>query len=254
MEGNVDSTYCVYCHTNKYNGKRYIGKSKNVSARWCAKGKNYIYKGMSGRNTIFSNAIKKYGWDAFEHEIFAENLTAQEASDLESCYIEVYRTNVNKYGSEFGYNMTSGGDGSPGRVISEETRRKLIDSHIGLHQSEESKKKISDSLKGRDTLSPEKRKIIGEKNSKALKGRKLTGKHLENVRIANKKYSKFTKEAIEKGVAASRKKVRCIETGEVFSSMKDACEKYNISATHLSAVCRGRRKTAVSMHWEYVEK
>lgn len=46
------------------------------------------------------------------------------------------------------------------------------------------------------------------------------------------------------------KKVRCVETNEVFASVKDACEKYK--NTHISAAALGKRKTAANLHWEYV--
>ena len=46
------------------------------------------------------------------------------------------------------------------------------------------------------------------------------------------------------------KKVRCIETNEIFASVKDAGKKYK--NTHISAAALGKRKTAANLHWEYV--
>ena len=78
--------YYLYCHTNKINGKKYIGISKQLPSHRWQNGKGY--KGCSK----FERAIKKYGWENFQHEILFKNLTKQEASDLEQQYIEQYDT------------------------------------------------------------------------------------------------------------------------------------------------------------------
>lgn len=49
------------------------------------------------------------------------------------------------------------------------------------------------------------------------------------------------------------KKVRCITTGEVFYSLNEAGEKYNINPSNITECCRGRYKTAKGLKWEYVE-
>ena len=50
-----------------------------------------------------------------------------------------------------------------------------------------------------------------------------------------------------------RKKVLCVETGEVFESVKIAAEKKNISHNVVSACCNGRQKTAGGYHWEFMD-
>ena len=47
------------------------------------------------------------------------------------------------------------------------------------------------------------------------------------------------------------KPVRCVETGEVFESSGEASRHKKINQSHISAVCRGIRKTAGKLHWEY---
>lgn len=243
------NTSFVYCHRNKLNGKRYIGKTNNISSRWGNNGNAYMYG--RGKNTIFANAILKYGWNNFEHIILENGLTDKEACEREMFYIELYKTNIDKYGTHYGYNMTSGGEGAAGRVISDETREKLRQSHIGFVVSEEIKQKISASLKGRDTLSREARANLGYHNSIVLSGRKLPPERVESIRQVSKERG-FSELALRHAIDANTKPVINIDTGEIFSSMKSACEKYGVSATHLSAVCRGRRNTVKGCRWRYL--
>lgn len=92
--------YKVYVHINKINGKRYYGITcQNINERW-RNGKGYKNHKNSKKDTYFYNAINKYGWDNFTHEVLFDNLSKEEACLLEQCYISLYdTTNRNK-----GYN------------------------------------------------------------------------------------------------------------------------------------------------------
>ena len=46
------------------------------------------------------------------------------------------------------------------------------------------------------------------------------------------------------------KKVKCIETGEIFEYILKAVEKYP-KASKIAEVCNGTRKTAGGLHWEW---
>lgn len=119
----MTDNYKLYCLTNKINGKQYIGITKqNVSARW-RKGTGYK------PNTRINKAIEKYGWDSFIKEVFFDNLTQEEAIRLEKEYISLLDT-VNK-----GYNVQEGGLGGSCNYMTEEIRKKLSESHKGLHCS-----------------------------------------------------------------------------------------------------------------------
>ena len=113
------NNYCVYIHKNKINGKVYIGITRtSVEKRWGKNGNGY--KPYYGRKNYFWNAIQKYGWDIFEHEILHKNLSKELAEKIEISLIKKYdSTNPKK-----GYNIQNGGTG------------------IGCH-SEETKKYIS---------------------------------------------------------------------------------------------------------------
>lgn len=130
-------TYCVYCHVNKINGKRYIGltKESNPEKRWGSNGINYK------SSTYFYNAIKKYGWENFNHIILKQNLSNEEAEYWEKEYIRIYNTVAPN-----GYNLTYGGEIK--KQISELTRQKLKESHKNQKITAETKEKMSKSRMG----------------------------------------------------------------------------------------------------------
>ena len=103
---SVENNYSLYVHINKINNKRYYGiTSQKPKDRW-RNGKGYKNHKNNKKDTYFYNAIRKYGWDNFKHEVLFEGLTKEEACLLEQCYIVLYdTTNRNK-----GYNRTTGGE------------------------------------------------------------------------------------------------------------------------------------------------
>lgn len=50
----------------------------------------------------------------------------------------------------------------------------------------------------------------------------------------------------------TRKKVKCIETGQIFDSVRKACEWAEITGGIVEC-CKGKGKTAGGYHWEYVD-
>lgn len=110
----MDKKFIVYKHTNKVNGKVYIGiTSQKAERRWGKNGEKYIKD-----NQYFGNAIKKYGWDGFTHEILIDNLTKEKAEQYEIDLIELYEsTNRDK-----GYNISIGGGLNIGFKFSEKSK------------------------------------------------------------------------------------------------------------------------------------
>jgi len=105
--------WCVYVHISP-NGKYYVGiTSQKPTKRW--------QNGHGYKDGIISRAIKKYGWSNFQHEIIASNLTEVEAKKFEIVLIEKLHSND----SQYGYNISAGGDGNKGLVHSAETRRRI---------------------------------------------------------------------------------------------------------------------------------
>lgn len=106
-------TWTVYKHVSP-SGKVYVGITSNIHRRWAANGYYYCLK-----ETIFSRALHKYGWDNFQHIVIAEGLTKQEASNLEKILIKEYK--------ELGisYNITDGGEGYAGHHTKEHINNRV---------------------------------------------------------------------------------------------------------------------------------
>jgi group I intron endonuclease len=155
--------YTVYRHTNKLNNKIYIGiTGRNPETRW-AKGKGY--KPRNGnQSAYFYNAVLKYGWDNFSHEILYTELTKQEAEKIEVELIKKFNSN----NREFGYNIDNGGN-SVGK-LSQETKEKLSKSwEIG---KEERCKKISEGSKGKKFTKEHRLHLSEAKKGKPANNRK----------------------------------------------------------------------------------
>lgn len=123
----MKNNYCVYKHTNKINHKVYVGMTNNVQRRWRNEG--IEYRPAPGRQSRFWNAINKYGWSNFKHEVLASGLTQAKAEELEKHYIAFFCSQD----KDKGYNIAAGGNG--GRVYAEHPKGML-----GKSQSDYEKK------------------------------------------------------------------------------------------------------------------
>lgn len=113
--------WCIYKHTNKINGKSYIGLThQEPQKRWGFEGKGY-----QRNDAYFWNAIQKYGWDNFAHEVLENNIsTLKEANEREKYYINLYRTYIG-FNDGNGYNLTLGGEGIIGYRHTEKARKNI---------------------------------------------------------------------------------------------------------------------------------
>ena len=163
--------YYIYRITNKVNGKTYIGQHKYRKLN-----DNYM-----GSGKLLKLAKKKYGKENFEKEILEFDIPNIDlANDWEQMYILFERAK-----GKAEYNIANGGQGR--LSISEETRRKLSESHKGQtawnkgkHHCEETRR-ISEARKGKPSHNkgkpmPEEQK---KKISETLKGRHY---HTEEAR------------------------------------------------------------------------
>jgi len=201
-------TGIIYKHTNKINGKSYIGlTTRSMEERL----KQHLKSAENGDKFKFQRAIRKYGIENFSSEIIENNIPLYSIisekinilSKREIYWINYYDTYNN------GYNMTKGGEGTTGVKYTEERRQKVIKSNTNRIISEETKLKISKARKG-TKLSEEtikkitaihKGKKISEetklKMSNSSKDRKIIdifNSNNEIIYTSTKNFKKFCKE------------------------------------------------------------
>lgn len=71
----------------------------------------------------------------------------------------------------------------------------------------------------------------------------------EQIRYARDKF--IENHSIDNIMCHTSKNIRCIETGEVFKTAKDAGKQKNITYSHITEVANGKLKTAGGYHWEW---
>ena len=263
----MNRNYKLYVHIAP-NGKKYYGiTGQEPENRW-KKGNGYYTQ-------YFYRAIKKYGWDNIEHIVLQEDLDEEEAKELEQYMIQWYNTNNPNYG----YNISLGGEGSPGVSPSEESRQKMREAKIGTHpclseevrqqkreafsgknnpmygkrgelsplygkpRSEETKRKISEANKGTNSYMYGKRGELcpnyGRRHSEETK-RKMSEARKGKPRSEETK--KKISEANKGANSYRARSVICITTNKVFCGINEAARLYNMSnGSNIVACCKGKR-------------
>lgn len=246
--------YYLYKHTSP-NQKVYIGITRQLPEKRFQNGKGYRH------NDYFNNAILKYGWENFKHEIIEENLSRLEAERKEIELIAKYKSNNKKYG----YNITSGGEttGKHSAKSIEKMRKALKGkkTRLGCHHTEEAKKKLSESHKGmqlrlgikhtEDTKEKMRRNHADFKGENSPRHRK---KHsLESkIKISQNRAYKTGKEhpqskAVEQ-FSLDGSFIRLWDS--VSSAMREFKQTYSGS---IKPCCQGKTKTAYGFIWKYKE-
>lgn len=250
---NMNKNYCVYIHTNKINHKAYVGMTGlNPNERWGQKGQGYLKKKSNGEYSqpLIARAIIKYGWDNFDHIIFAENLSHDEANHIENILIDLF----NLRNPQFGYNVREGGSNGS---LSDETISKIKKSKIGTNLSDEHRKHISEAMKNR-VMSKEHCKHIGD----SLRGKSFTPEHCDKLSknhadVSGDKNPNFGHKWSEENKKKASTPVIQInksnnEIINCFYGLSEASEQTGVNVSCICACCGGYQNTAGGYIWKYI--
>lgn len=228
----------IYFISNLVNNKIYVGQSISIEKRWVHH--KWKLRENNHENIKLQNAWNKYGEENFEFSIVCE-CEEKQLNTLEQYYI----LNLESYLPNVGYNITLGGDGLFVKGINNkvnksvyciETKTKYFSIAEATRQTGIRDSSILQCCKGNY-------KYAGKQGKQ-----KLHWMYYEDFLEKGEIIDNTPRKKVEKG-----HKVICIETKEVFNSLKEASEKYKIESANIGACCRGKRTTAGEYHWMYHE-
>lgn len=197
----------------------------------------YDFK-QNRRNTIWNKISSK---TEIIVEIILDDLTWEQACKKEIEFITLYGRKDKCLGTLS--NLTDGGEGAVGYIVSEEKKLFLSENFKGeknpfynKKHTKESLEKLSNSLKNREVWNKGKKGIYSEevlkKMSESSKGKKAWNKGLKNVN--------------GKGLS---KNVLDFSTGIFYDSCKQAAEAYNIKHSTLKNQLNGNSKNKTSLSY-----
>ena len=125
--------WTIYCHIHRESGRRYVGiTSKSWRKRWNDHASAAKRAKKDGRSH-FANAIRKYGKDAFSHEVLEVCISLEVANAAEVRWIAHFNTTD----SEKGFNLAPGGGHLPHPVKNPwdrpEYRKKMLAKDCAQH-------------------------------------------------------------------------------------------------------------------------
>lgn len=105
--------HSIYIIEKIDDSRKYIGQTVDIQKRWCAHRRAVRHCLTDTDKTGYqyvAKAMAKYGIEKFKFSIYKENLTQEEADDIETHLIDLYQTRV--YGK--GFNVHPGGHNNVG--------------------------------------------------------------------------------------------------------------------------------------------
>ena len=204
----------IYKLTNP-KGKIYIGQSTNIQDRWDKGHKHHIGSGKK-----LTNSIKKYGWENHKKDVIEECLV-EDLDSKETYWIDFYDS------YKKGLNSTTKGGYSGYR--DDEWKRKH---HMGL----KGRKGYWEGKKN-----PNHSKWLKENGSGLSYER--TQEHKDNLskKYTGRKLSKETREKISRNkTGKGLKPIMCIETNQIFNSIKECSEVMGISKGTICSIVKGK--------------
>ena len=197
----------VYQIRNTVNGKCYVGSSKNLKSRWT--NHKWCLQKRVHRNSMLQRVFNKYGL-VFEFSV----LETCEVDDLiarEQYWIDALRV------IETGYNLVPVAGSTVGRVMSEETRKKmervwaLPKDRMGYVVSEETKEKLRAFNRGHKLSET----TIAKRSATTVANNLLRPKRVASEESRAKMRAAKVGRAIPE---ATRAKMSAALTGRVFST------------------------------------
>lgn len=213
----MDKKSGIYSITNNKNNKRYIGSSKDIYQRW------RVHRYRLSKNKHHSDHLQKsYNIDStyFKYEILELVNDLTQLCSREQYWVDYYES----FKSENGYNAC--------RTVSllDPARARERWAKPGEKEAQCVRmKEICNSISWKESTRKARQQLISDKEQLAeySKVRLLTSPH--------------------------RKRVQCVETGQVFESIAEASKVLSISVVKIRDSFTGKRKSNGGISFRLVE-
>ncbi len=248
----------VYLATNLVDGKTYVGITRFTPAKRWSEHKTMA---ASGSKHWFHRAIAKHGADNFSVVSVASCLSLDTAWRVERDVIMSLKPD---------YNQTNGGEFTAGRrELSAETRARISASQRGRKRTPMQVAANSAQAKARHANNPAYKEmaILALKLARSKINEKerilAVKKHHETYIWSDASRAKLSASCMGRKYGADvlqrisekhKKPVECSSLSTVFDSINDAAEFTGVYFSNISMVCRGKRKTAGGMKFQFVNQ
>lgn len=242
MEKNIfDKSMVVYLVTNTVNNKKYVGQTQRILSE-------RIREHRRSKTSVLYHAIKKYGWKNFTVEILDECKTVDELNEREIYWIKTLNTKTPN-----GYNLTDGGVGTTGHTYAVDAQKNASKRVLSPEQLQH----LSEVAPNRCTVMCVETQEIFLSMAKAAE---WAGIRVATLSIAVKDENKtaggyhWRLVGSPKMKSTNKKKaVLCVETNQVFDSIKAAAQWAGVSKTLIRRVLSNKHLTAGGFHWKLLE-
>jgi group I intron endonuclease len=215
---------------NLINGKVYIGRARNPEKRWRAHCR--ISNRPNDKNhQLIHKAIRKYGNSNFLFKVVQELNSHKESKISEQYWITFYQSNVAKYGNDFGYNLTDGGEGLTGYKHNQITKEKISFANSGKLRSLSDKKERSNFSTG--------------------KGNPMFGRHHTNESV-NRMSLTRKENGTARGANNSKAKLNETQVKEIKLMLKEGKLQQKEIATIYNVRASAIQKIASGKNWDHI--
>ena len=265
-----DPVFYVYAYYDENGVPVYVGKGKGyrINHHACP----------SRRGVRLTNAL--LSGQTFTRVKLEEGLTEEDAFTAERRWIASFGREIDGSGSL--WNLTLGGDGAAGSVMSDSTKAALRAARFGKKLTAEHKAKLSAAKIGKPRCP-----LAVEKGAAKIRGRPRTPEAIASTAAGNRgkkrgpqspehiekaaatrrgrKFSESAKanmvaaacrrtpEFYEKAIAPQRVSSVCVETGAAFKGINFAARELGLHVNAIWLVLKGRRKTTGGLSFRYAE-
>lgn len=245
-----EKIYKIYYHKSP-EGKYYIGQTSQILEERWKNGKGY-------HSVKFKAAIDKFGWENFTHSLL-EITSKEKVDEREAYYIELFDAVNNGYNTyKENYSKYHFSDLWQDPLTREQMIQKLIQIRNTPEYKEAQSKRVTELWKDPNYRKKQKESWTEERREKLSERTKRAWENPEYKEKIKKAQSEYRKKDWEDPNYRRKMcvQVKCVETGEVFESIKAAADWCGVRSNTLCMALKSKThqsgkhpESGQKLHW-----